>query len=236
MIYTLHQGSCHQGKSPLLVSIPHCGTFIPPELRHAYTPRALRVEDTDWYLDEVYDFVKAKGASLLTSHISRYVIDNNRPPENAPMYMGQNNTELCPTRHFTGEEIYLEKPSDVEVNRRINIYWQAYHTALATELARLKAIHGYALLWDGHSIKSTLPWLFEGVLPDLNLGTANGESCAKDLLFKLENIAAKSGYSYAVNGRFKGGYITRNCVFQLICKSKSPFCAMKPASPNSRLC
>lgn len=205
MICTLHQGIL-----PLLVSIPHCGTFVPPELRHAYTPRALRIEDTDWYLDALYDFAKVKGASLLTSHISRYVIDNNRPPENAPMYPGQNNTELCPTRHFTGEEIYREKPAEAEITRRIAIYWQAYHRALQQELMRLKALHGFALLWDGHSIKSELPWLFKGKLPDLNLGTANGASCAPSLLKALQNIAAKSGYSYAVNGRFKGGYITRH--------------------------
>jgi N-formylglutamate deformylase len=205
VIYSLTKGT-----SPLLVSIPHCGTFIPEDLRHSYTSRALKVEDTDWYLDDLYAFAAVEGASLLTSHISRYVIDNNRPPENTPMYAGSNNTELCPTRHFSGDKIYQNEPTDAEITRRIKTYWQEYHSALRDELARIKALHGYALLWDGHSIKSELPWLFDGVLPDLNLGTVNGESCARDLTAKLTEITTQSGYSYAVNGRFKGGYITRH--------------------------
>lgn len=205
MIYNLHQGT-----SPLLVSVPHCGTHIPQELQANYTKQALRVEDTDWYLHELYDFVKEKGASFLTSQVSRYVIDNNRPPENQVMYKGANNTELCPTRSFEGVGIYITPPTPLEIERRKVAYWQQYHDALKTELARIKGIYGYALLWDGHSIKSHLPWLFEGKLPDLNLGTASGASCSDELLHELTKVIANSNFTHAVNGRFRGGYITRN--------------------------
>ena len=207
-VFTLHRGS-----RPLLVSLPHVGTVIPDELRSAYVERALHVEDTDWYLDTLYDFVRELGASLLVPCFSRYVIDLNRPPENAPMYPGANNTELCPTRFFTGDPLYREGqvPNDAEVARRIEHYWRPYHAALRGELARLKDTHGYAVLFDGHSIKSRLPWLFDGKLPDLNLGTATGAACAPSLRNALSGVlAAHPQFTHVVDGRFKGGHITRH--------------------------
>jgi N-formylglutamate deformylase len=208
-----------QGTLPLLVSVPHAGTEIPSDLREVFTDKALRVEDTDWHLEKLYAFATDLGASLIAPRYSRYVIDLNRPPDNQPMYPGSNNTELCPARAFTGEAIYKTAPPDAaEMERRKSLYWQPYHTALAAELARLKSVHGYALLWDGHSIKSELPWLFEGKLPDLNMGTANGTSCDSSLEDALQAtldkacssaVSPRDAFSYIFNGRFKGGYITR---------------------------
>lgn len=206
-IFTLHRGS-----RPLLVSVPHAGTLIPEHLRERYVPRALAAEDTDWFLDEVYAFARDLGASLVVPRHSRYVIDLNRPSSNTPMYPGVNNTELCPTRFFTGDPLYRDgcAPDAAEIAGRIATYWQPYHAALADELARLKAQHGQALLWDGHSIKSELPWLFDGALPALNLGTADGQACDPALRDRLrEVLAAQHDYSHVVDGRFKGGHITR---------------------------
>jgi N-formylglutamate deformylase len=202
----------HHGRTPLLVSLPHIGQHIPPELHEALLPRALRVEDTDWHLDQLYDFVRELGAGLVVPHLSRYVIDLNRPSDNRPMYPGVNNTELCPTRSFTGDALYRDGmvPDAAEVTRRTIRYWQPYHDALRGELERLKHEHGYAILFDGHSIRSALPWLFPGRLPDLNLGTANGTSCAPSLRDALAAVlAAQTRYSHVVDGRFKGGHITR---------------------------
>jgi N-formylglutamate deformylase len=208
-IYTLWRGH-----APLLVSLPHVGRLIPPALQPRYTERALAVEDTDWHLDQLYAFAHEElGASLIVPRYSRYLIDLNRPPENTPMYAGANNTELCPTRHFTGDPIYRDgqAPDATEVDARRAAYWQPYHDALAGELARLKAAHGHALLWDGHSIRSELPWLFDGRLPDLNLGTAGGASCAPSLRAALAAVlAGQSAFSHVVDGRFKGGHITRH--------------------------
>ena len=204
--------SLHQGSVALLVSIPHMGTEIPQDLRPDYVPRALEVEDTDWHLDRLYAFAGELGASVLVPPFSRYVIDLNRPPENAPMYPGANNTELVPTRFFTGDPLYREGrvPDEREVERRRDGYWRPYHDALATELARIVAKHGHAILWDGHSIQAEAPWLFEGRLPDLNLGTAGGASCAPALRDSLMAVlAAQSSFSHVTDGRFKGGYITR---------------------------
>ncbi len=203
----------HQGHTPLLLSLPHVGTQIPAQIAARLVPRALEVENTDWHLAQVYGFAKALGASILVPRFSRYVVDLNRPPENQPMYPGANNTELCPTRFFTGEPLYRENqaPGEAEVAQRLASYWQPYHQALAAELARLKAAHGHALLWDGHSIQSQLPWLFEGRLPDLNLGTVNGSSCAPALREALMQVlAGQAHYSHITDGRFKGGYITRH--------------------------
>ena len=202
-----------QGRAPLLVSLPHIGTQIPDELQSGYVPRALGVEDTDWHLQRLYDFLSALDASVLTPRYSRYVIDLNRPPDDVPMYPGASNTELCPTRFFTGEPLYQngQEPDVAERARRSEVYWQPYHSALATELARLKAEHGYALLWDAHSIRSEIPWLFEGRLPDLNMGTANGASAdARVTAAVVQACTAYPEVSTAVNGRFKGGYITRH--------------------------
>lgn len=202
----------HCGSAPLLVSVPHAGTTIPPDLRSRLRPDAIAVADTDWHLDALYAFVRGLGASLIVPQLSRYVIDLNRPPDNAPMYAGTNNTELCPTRAFTGAPIYHEggEPDATEVARRIEACWRPYHDALATELARLKAAHGHAILFDGHSIKSQLPWLFDGALPDLNLGTAAGASCALSLRDTLaQALQTQSRFSHVIDGRFKGGYITR---------------------------
>ena len=203
----------HRGRLPLLVSVPHAGREIPTDLRPRLVERALGVEDTDWHLDRLYGFARALGASLLVPSASRYAIDLNRPPEDVPMYPGVNNTGLVPTRFFNGELLYRpgQEPDAAEVARRIDSHWQPYHEALRGELERLRGLHGHAVLFDAHSIKSELPWLFEGRLPDLNLGTAGGTSCAPSLRDALAaELARQSRFSHVVDGRFKGGHITRH--------------------------
>jgi len=205
--------SLQRGTSALLVSMPHIGTQIPPELQGAYVPRALALEDTDWHLNRLYKALPALGASVLMPHTSRYVIDLNRPPDDAPMYPGASNTELCPTHFFNGDALYQpgQEPDATERLRRRAAYWQPYHRALAEELARIKALHGYALLWDAHSIRSQIPWLFEGTLPGLNIGTASGASADPAIAAALEQVCSdQTAVSHVVNGRFKGGYITRH--------------------------
>jgi N-formylglutamate deformylase len=202
-----------RGDGPLLVSLPHCGTLIPPSILSRMVPRARVLEDTDWHLARLYAFVRDLGASLIVPRISRYVIDLNRPPDNAPMYTGVNSTGLCPVRFFSGEELYLpdQEPDQAEMQGRLEQYWRPYHDALLQELTRLKGTHGHALLLDGHSIKSELPWLFCGRLPDLNLGTADGATCAASLREALaRSLQAQSDFTHVVDGRFKGGYITRH--------------------------
>jgi N-formylglutamate deformylase len=202
----------HRGTAPLLVSIPHLGTEIPQALRADYTPRALEVEDTDWHLDRLYAFARDLGASILQPTISRYVVDLNRPPDDTPMYPGASNTELCPSRFFTGDALYREGftlAAEQKAQRRAT-WWQPYHQALQEELARLKAQHGHVLLWDAHSIRAEVPWLFEGRLPDLNIGTADGKSADATITQAVAAAAARDPrFTHAVNGRFKGGYITR---------------------------
>jgi N-formylglutamate deformylase len=202
-----------QGSAPLLVSIPHLGTEIPQALRAGYVERALAVEDTDWHLDRLYDFADELGASVLQPVHSRYVVDLNRPPDDQPMYPGASNTELCPTRFFTGEPLYREGValSPSQRRERLQQYWEPYHQALQGELDRLRAVHGFVLLWDAHSIRSEIPWLFEGRLPDLNIGTAAGQSADASIAQAVVRAAAREPrYTHVLDGRFKGGYITRH--------------------------
>ena len=207
-VFTLHRGS-----APLLVSLPHDGIALPEELANRLTPEARGVPDTDWFVSRLYDFAKRLGASLLVPVNSRYVIDLNRPPDDQSLYPGRNTTGLCPVQRFTGEPVYLpgQEPAADEVAARVESYWRPYHEALAGELARLRAAHGRALLWEGHSIRSTVPFLFEGRLPDFNLGTVAGASCAPARQARIEAVLSAQGdYTWVANGRFKGGYITRH--------------------------
>jgi N-formylglutamate deformylase len=206
--YTLHRGT-----TPLLLSMPHAGTVIPDRLAARLQPRALQCEDTDWHLERLYAFARELGVSLLVPRYSRYLIDLNRPPDDAPLYGNTNGTGLCPVRFFTGEPLYRpgHEPDRAEVEERLQQVWQPYHGALIAELARLQATHGHAVLFDAHSIRSEVPWLFPGRLPDLNLGTANGSSCAQVLRDALgEVLSAQPRYTHVTDGRFKGGYITRH--------------------------
>jgi len=211
MTQTTH--SLHRGTAPLLVSMPHIGTDIADELQSLYVPRALEVEDTDWHLARLYEWVVPMGASVLHAKYSRYVIDLNRPPDDAPMYPSASNTELCPTRFFTGDPLYRSgcEPAATERQRRRAMYWQPYHDALRTELDRIRAEHGFVVLWDAHSIRSRIPWLFEGELPGLNIGTADMASADEKITKAVSNAARRHpAFTHAVNGRFKGGYITRH--------------------------
>jgi len=205
--------SLHRGTAPLLISLPHDGTAVPSDIAERLTPSARRVPDTDWNVSRLYDFGRELGASMIVPVYSRYVIDLNRPPDNASLYPGQNTTGLCPIVQFSGDAIYQagEEPSNSEISERTNAYWRPYHEALKAELARIRATHGRVVLWEGHSIRSVVPFLFDGRLPDFNLGTAGGASCSASLQQRLSGILdAQNDYSHVVNGRFKGGYITRH--------------------------
>ncbi len=204
----------HRGTAPLLVSLPHNGSVIPDGLQARMVERARLAPDTDWHVARLYAFARELGASVLVPRYSRYVVDLNRPPDDTSLYPGQNTTGLCPAVQFTGEPVYREgqAPSVDEIAARVERYWRPYHEALAAELARLHAMHGTVLLWEGHSIRgSNLEFLFPGRLPDLNLGTAAGASCSPARQARVAAaLAAQSHYDYVVNGRFKGGYITRH--------------------------
>ena len=202
-----------QGTRPLLISMPHVGTHVPPALAARFTDEARQVPDTDWHLERLYDFADELGASVLVATHSRYVIDLNRPPDGASLYPGQSVTGLCPVDTFDSTPIYEagDVPEDGEIAERREAIWKPYHAKLAEELARIKAQHGIAALWDAHSIRSVLPRFFDGKLPDLNLGTAKGDSCDPALAQTLLGIAESApGYTGVLNGRFTGGYITRH--------------------------
>jgi N-formylglutamate deformylase len=203
-----------QGTRPLLISMPHVGTHVPPALAARLTEEARHVPDTGWHLERLYDFADELGASVLVATHSRYVIDLNRPPDGASLYPGQSVTGLCPVDTFDDTPLYADAadvPGDEETAQRRDAIWQPYHAKLAEELARIRAQHGVAALWDAHSIRSVLPRFFEGKLPDLNLGTGKGVSCDPALAQTLLGIAeSATGYTGVLNGRFTGGYITRN--------------------------
>jgi N-formylglutamate deformylase len=203
----------HRGESPLVIDVPHSGTYLPEVLRSRLTAIARTVPDTDWHVDRLYAFARDEGATLFCATHSRYVVDLNRDPAGAALYAGADNTELCPTRTFGDEAIYVagETPLPAEIADRCAKSFAPYHAALAAELARVRERHGFAVILDGHSILSYVPRFFAGRLPDLNLGTASGASCLAELQACAARVLAEAeGFTHVVNGRFKGGWITRH--------------------------
>jgi N-formylglutamate deformylase len=202
----------HRGDGPVIVNVPHAGTFAPAALGARLTRAARGWPDTDWHVEKLYAFAPGEGATLLCATHSRYVVDLNRDPSGAALYAGADNTELCPTRTFADEPMYEEgaAPTQEELGERIATYFSPYHATLGAEIERVRARHGYAVLLDGHSIRSEVPRFFAGRLPDLNLGTADGTSCAPALQANAATVlAGAAGLTHIVNGRFKGGWITR---------------------------
>lgn len=203
----------HRGNAPLLVSLPHDGSAIPDAVAARMTPPARRSPDTDWHVGRLYAFARELGASVIRPFHSRYVVDLNRPSDGHALYPGRKETGLVPTVMFDSGAIYAggEEPGADEIEARVERFWRPYHDALAAELARLRDAHGRVVLWEGHSIRGVVPMLFDGQLPDFNLGTAAGASCRPALRDALAGVlAAQSRFSHVVDGRFKGGYITRH--------------------------
>ncbi|WP_300526763.1 N-formylglutamate deformylase [Maricaulis sp.] len=201
------------GSGPLVVSMPHSGLQLAPGLAARLTPAAARLPDSDWHIPELYDFLDAFDPTIIAAQYSRYVVDLNRDPGGQSLYPGQATTGLVPVELFDGGPLYREGevPAADEIEQRKQDYFQPYHEALGAALDRAVKRHGYAVLWDAHSIASTVPRLFDGALPDLNLGTYSGASC--DPLIERAaraELALADGYSSVCNGRFKGGWITRH--------------------------
>jgi len=198
---------------PLVLSMPHAGTHVPPDIHECLTPLGRGLPDTDWWIDRLYDFATELDATVVCATASRYVIDVNRDPSGQSLYPGQATTDLCPTTTFDGDPLYAEgtEPDAVEIERRRRDWFEPYHAALAAEIGRVRERHGYALLYDCHSIRSRVPRLFDGELPVLNIGTNGSSSCAPGIEDAVVSACASQDiFTHVVNGRFLGGWITRH--------------------------
>ncbi|OWQ52543.1 N-formylglutamate deformylase [Stenotrophomonas maltophilia] len=202
----------HRGDVPLIVSFPHTGTELPDALATQFVSPWLARRDADWWVHELYAFAQQMGATTVRTAVSRSVIDVNRDPSGTSLYPGQNTTGLCPLTTFDNQPLYRDGhgPDEAEIARRRDTWFVPYHDALAAEIARLRAQHGTVVVYDAHSIRSHIPHLFDGQLPQFNLGTNGDTTCDNALTDVVDNLCAMSGMSHVRNGRFKGGYITRH--------------------------
>ncbi len=203
----------HRGGSALILSMPHCGQDLVPEVEQGLNGEGRAIADTDWWIEKLYGFHRDLDASVVQAKLSRYVIDLNRDPSGASLYPGQATTGLCPVTTFDGETIYNAgaEPDEAEIKRRVEAYYEPYHRALVGLIEESVKRHGYALLFDCHSIRSAVPRLFEGRLPDFNIGSNDGSSCDPAMADVLSKACrAAPGLTTVVNGRFKGGWITRH--------------------------
>lgn len=198
-----------QGDSPVILGLPHTGTWLPDNIFARLNAQGRQLSDTDWHIDTLYADL-LPGATSVRATFHRYVIDANRAPDDESLYPGQNTTGLVSTTDFDGVPIWSEAPTRADVADRLARFHAPYHAALAREIARVKARHGVAILYDCHSIRSVIPYLFEGVLPDFNIGTASGAACDARVEAIARDVCAATGRSFAVNGRFKGGWTTRH--------------------------
>jgi N-formylglutamate deformylase len=199
-----------RGDGPVVLGLPHTGTHLPPAIAARLNARGRELSDTDWHIEQLYAGL-LPGVTTVRATFHRYVIDANRPPDGDSLYPGQNTTGLVPVTDFDGAPIWDAPPDAKDVDARLRDYHAPYHAALAAELARVRAVHGVAILYDCHSIRSHIPFLFDGILPDMNIGTADGTTCDARVAEAVRGIAARApGLSHIVNGRFKGGYTTRH--------------------------
>lgn len=198
-----------RGDGPVVLGLPHTGTYLPPGIVARLNARGQVLADTDWHVDRLYAGL-LPDVTTVRANFHRYVIDANRPPDGESLYPGQNTTGLVPLTDFDGQPIWSDPPDDREVAARLQAWHAPYHRALEAELSRVKALHGVAILYDCHSIRSQIPHLFDGTLPDLNIGTADGTSCARTVEQTVLDICAGAqDYGRVLNGRFKGGWTTR---------------------------
>jgi N-formylglutamate deformylase len=200
----------HHGEAPLVVSFPHTGTEIPPDIETQLTDPWLARKDADYWVDVLYDFAHATGATTIRTALSRTVIDVNRDPAGISLYPGQATTGLCPTETFDGEALYETAPGAAEIERRRVAYFDPYHAAIREQIDRLRGQHARVVLYDAHSIRSRMPRLFDGELPQFNIGTNNGATADATLTAAIESICDGSKLSRVTNGRFRGGWITRH--------------------------
>ena len=200
----------HQGDSPIVLGLPHTGTYVPEGIMANLNDRGRGLNDTDWHIHQLYDGV-LKSASTVRATFHRYVIDANRDPSGVSLYPGQNTTSLVPLTDFDGHDIWDKPPDEAAVKARQAAYHTPYHAALLAELERVRDVHGVAILYDCHSIRSGIPFLFDGTLPDFNIGTNMGTTCAPKIEMAAQTVCnAASGYTVITNGRFKGGWTTRH--------------------------
>ncbi|MBN9671908.1 N-formylglutamate deformylase [Roseibium aggregatum] len=201
-----------KGDGPVVLGVPHAGTYVPEDIRDRLNATGRKLADTDWHVDRLYSDL-LPGATMVKANFHRYVIDANRDPEGVSLYPGQNTTTLCPTTDFDGRPLYRsgKDPDPAEIEARRRTWHASYHDALLGELERVRARHGVAILYDCHSIRSMVPYLFEGTLPDFNIGTNNGTTCDPAVeAAVVERTEAAEGYTSVLNGRFKGGWTTRH--------------------------
>ncbi|MDO6797007.1 N-formylglutamate deformylase [Shimia thalassica] len=200
----------HQGDSPIVLGLPHTGTYVPDAILADLNDRGRGLDDTDWHIHTLYDGV-FPGATTVRATFHRYVVDANRDPSGVSLYPGQNTTGLVPLTDFDGHDIWTAPPTEADVEARRETFHAPYHAALQAELDRVRSIHGVAILYDCHSIRSGIPFLFEGTLPDFNIGTNLGTTCAPGIEAATQTICdGAAGYSSVTNGRFKGGWTTRH--------------------------
>ena len=201
----------HSGDSPIVLGQPHGGTYVPDAVAARLNANGAGLADTDWHITRLYAGL-LDGATVVTSNVHRYVIDANRDPAGVSLYPGQNTTTLVPLTDFDGKPIWREgqAPSEDEIEARRVAYHAPYHDALAQELKRVHAKHGVAILFDCHSIRSNIPFLFDGELPIFNTGSNLGTTCASEIEAAVDGIAQASGMGAVLNGRFKGGWTTRH--------------------------
>ncbi len=205
----------HPGSSPLLISVPHAGTGLPDGLAERLSDEARQLPDTDWFVDRLYQFARANGASMLIARSARLVVDQNRPSDDQPLYDASQTklmTGVLPMQCFSGAAVYRpgQEPTAREAAERLKLYWHPYHRQLKDCLQSIRQQHGHAIVLDAHSIRAEVPMLFDGILPDLNLGSNAGSSASPSLLLKAANCLHSGNYSVVVDGRFKGGHITRH--------------------------
>jgi len=194
---------------PVVASIPHAGTWLPPGYATRLASDAMRaLPMTDWHLPRLFDFLPALGVTVVAATVSRFVIDLNRPPHGEALYPGRFETGLVPLESFDGDPVFSEPPSESDIAAARRDIYDPYHAARCGLLERRRDEAGRVIQLDLHSVTPAANRISGPLTHEIMLGDRDGASCARWLTREAEAAYAQAGFSVAVNDPYKGGWIT----------------------------
>lgn len=196
---------------PLLISIPHGGDEIPPEVEGKLDLDIHDlIEDSDAFTKTIYN-LQDVARQVVSAKILRAMVDPNRAPDDLPP---ANPDGVIKSHTCYGKKIYKDHhEQDPEmIARLLEGYYYPYHGQIRQALARKEA----DLAFDCHSMASHAP----DIAPDpgqdrpvINLGNNHGKACDEQttrLLAKaFIEVFGLQPHHITINQPFAGGYITR---------------------------
>lgn len=188
-----------KNKIPLIVSIPHSGTYIPQTMQEKLVDNLI-LANIDWYLPNLYSFLKDLEITTIINNVSRYVIDPNREITDSI------NTSYVDNYVYTkttfNNPMYNTDLEDEEIRDRITKYYAPYHQALEKLINDKLSYFNKIYLIDLHSFGKNID-------ANIILGNKNGQTFNKEFTMLIKDTLEKLDFIVSLNSPYSGGYITK---------------------------